>query len=154
MYIILPNIRSVYNTASIFRTADGAGVEKIFLCGTTPAPIDRFNRERKDFAKVALGAEKTVAWEYGDDVRTVIEKIHGEGVDIVAVEQDDASIEYTAYTPKNKTAFIFGEETIGINKEVLDASEAIIEIPMKGKKESLNVSVTAGIILFHYRDCD
>ena len=92
--VVLDNIRSVYNVGSIFRTADGFGVSKIYLCGTTPEPIDRFGRARKDIAKVALGAEQSVEWEYFEKTTDVISKLKKEGVEIVAVEQADNSVSY------------------------------------------------------------
>jgi tRNA G18 (ribose-2'-O)-methylase SpoU len=135
---------------SIFRTADAAGVEKIYLIGTTPTPIDRFGRERSDIAKVALGAEKTIPWEYSEDIENVLGKLKKDGVTIVSVEQHERSINYTAFKSDKDVAFIFGEETKGIPEEVLTLCESIVEIPMKGQKESLNVSVTAGVILFRF----
>lgn len=147
-YVILDNIRSVHNVGSIFRTCDAAGVAKLYLCGLTPTPVDRFGRVRKDMAKVALGAEKNVVWEYADNTQDIIEKLKKDGVVIVAVEQDKKSIEYKKLSTKKPTAFVFGGEVAGISKETLKMCDEIIEIPMHGKKESLNVSVTVGIILF------
>ncbi|MBP9771729.1 MAG: RNA methyltransferase [Candidatus Pacebacteria bacterium] len=146
--VILDNIRSVYNVGSIFRTCDGAGVEKIYLCGTTPTPLDRFGRVRKDLAKVALGAEKTVPWEYTKTTEEAIESLKAEGVRVVAVEQSPSAISYKTFKQTSKIAFVFGNETDGVSKQVLDMCDTIVEIPMHGAKESLNVSVVAGIILF------
>lgn len=148
IYIILPDIRSVYNVGAIFRTADACGISKIFLTGYTPQPKDRFGRDRKDFAKCALGAEKTVEWEYRKDLNDLLEELKKEGIEIVAVEQDKKSIDYKDLKIKKDTAFIFGNEVEGVSKDVLKEVDQIIELPMVGEKESLNVSVTAGIVLF------
>ncbi|MCR4274655.1 MAG: TrmH family RNA methyltransferase [Candidatus Campbellbacteria bacterium] len=147
-YVILDNIRSVHNVGSIFRTCDAAGVTKLYLCGLTPIPVDRFGRVRKDMAKVALGAEKNAAWEYAYNTQDVIEKLKQDGVWIVAVEQNPHSKLCTDISVQGPIAFVFGGEVAGISKEILKMCDEIIEIPMRGKKESLNVSVTVGIILF------
>jgi len=150
--VILYNIRSVYNVGSVFRTADAIGVSKIYLTGYTPAPLDRFGRERKDIAKSALGAEKVVSWEQFKKTDLLFSKFKKEGFDIVAVEQSENSIDYKKFKPKRKTAFLFGNEVRGISKSLLKKCDKIIEIPMKGKKESLNVSVSAGVVLFRVLD--
>ncbi|PIP86498.1 RNA methyltransferase [Candidatus Campbellbacteria bacterium CG11_big_fil_rev_8_21_14_0_20_44_21] len=147
--LILFNIRSAHNVGSIFRTADGAGVVKIFLAGFTPAPKDRFNRPRKDIAKVSLGAEKTLSWEKTEDIFTLIKNLKNKGYKIIAVEQDDKSISYKKLKATTKEAFIFGNEVRGLPSKVLRASDFIVEIPLFGAKESLNVAVSAGIILFN-----
>lgn len=152
IYLILPDIRSVYNVGAIFRTADACGVSKIFLTGYSPIPKDRFGRERKDFAKSALGAEKTVAWEYHKNIFVLLDKLKNENVEIVAVEQSKKSIDYKDFKITKDTVFIFGNEVEGLSKEILDEVDKIIEIPMIGKKESLNVSVSAGIVLFRVLD--
>jgi tRNA G18 (ribose-2'-O)-methylase SpoU len=149
--VVLDNIRSVHNAGSIFRTSDAAAVDKIYLCGTTPTPLDRFNRERGDFKKTALGAEKNVQWEYAKDTVDLVNRLKKVGFFIVAVEQSPKSENYkNLKIPNKKIAFIFGSETIGVSKEVLSLCDVIIDLPMKGGKESLNVSVTVGIILFHF----
>jgi len=149
--VILDNIRSVYNVGSVFRTADGAGVSKIYLCGVTPLPTDRFERARKDLAKVALGAEKSVPWEHVATTAEAITTLKQKGTQIVAVEQDARAEDFKSFAPKGDTAFVFGEETKGLSKEILDACDDIIEIPMHGQKESLNVATAVGIILFSTR---
>jgi len=146
--VILDNIRSVYNTASIFRTSDGVGVLEIFLCGTTPTPIDRFGRKRKDFAKVALGAEDSISWKYFETTADAIKEAKKNNFHIAALEQDERSIAYTSYQPLEKTALVLGEETKGLQKSDLDLCDVVLEIPMRGNKESLNVSVAAGIMLY------
>ena len=148
IHLILHNIRSVYNVGAIFRIADACGVSKIYLGGYTPLPIDRFGRERKDVSKSALGAEKTVSWENYSDISELIKNLKKDGVEIITVEQSKKSIDYKHFKLTKPTAFIFGNEVEGVDKEILKQSDKIIEIPMMGKKESLNVSVSAGIVLF------
>lgn len=134
------------NIGSIFRTADAFGVEKIYLCGITPSPVDRFGRKRNDLHKTALGAEDFVEWEYRESVIDLIKELK-DRFEIISVEQDEKSINYKKVKIKSNTAFVFGSETVGVNGEALKLSNKIIEIPMSGKKESLNVAVTVGIIL-------
>jgi tRNA G18 (ribose-2'-O)-methylase SpoU len=145
---VLDNIRSVHNVGSIFRTSDALGVNKIFLCGCTPTPKDRFGRERKDLAKVALGAEKSIEWEYFETTEEVVKKLKKEKFQIIALEQSKNSIDYKKVKTKNKTAIILGEEVHGLNKKVLDLADVVMEIPMRGIKESLNVSVSFGVAAF------
>lgn len=146
--MLLHNIRSTHNVGSIFRTADAAGVSRIFLSGYTPTPLDRFGRVRKDIAKTALGAEKYVPWEHSVSSARLIAKLKKEGWDIVGVEQDTRARDYRSFKTKEKTLFVFGNEVKGLSKEVRKKCDGLIEIPMRGKKESLNVSVAAGIVLF------
>ncbi|MFA6296951.1 MAG: TrmH family RNA methyltransferase [Candidatus Paceibacterota bacterium] len=150
--LILLDIRSVQNTSSLFRTADCAGVSKIYLVGTTPTPIDRFNRVRADFAKISLGAEKTVPYEYFADFETLAEKLKKEKCNIVALEQNKKSIDYKEYKIKGDTALVLGTEVSGVPKEILEKCDEIIEIPMLGKKESLNVSVAGAVAIFRLLD--
>ncbi len=147
-FVILDNVRSVHNVGSLFRTCDAAGVSKLYLCGVTPAPVDRFGRARKDLAKVALGAQNSVAWEHVPTTQEAIAALKKEGVRVVAVEQDARAKAFKMFSYQKPTVFVFGEETKGLSKEVLQLCDEVIEIPMHGKKESLNVSVAAGIILF------
>jgi len=146
--LVLHNIRSAYNVGAILRTADAAGVYKAYLTGYTPTPLDRFGRERKDVAKAALGAEKSVSWEQRPSLSDAIAHLRDEGFHIVALEQAENSIDYKEFKPKEKTVLIVGEERYGITKDILDQCDTIIEIPMRGQKESLNVSVATGIALF------
>lgn len=151
--VILENIRSAHNVGAIFRTSEGAGVSKIFLCGYTPAPIDRFGRVQPEIAKTSLGASEMVAWEAVDDCEAVIRRLQGEGVRVVAVEQSVESVSYTELLRADvPTAFIVGNEVDGVSAAALAAADHIVEIPMVGRKESLNVATTTGIILFSYRD--
>lgn len=151
VYVILHNIRSVHNVGSIFRTADAAGVYHMCLTGYTPTPRDRFQRIRKDFAKVALGAEH-MSWEYTEDPVALIKRLKKTGVQIVGIEQAPTSKHYKKVIIKKPVAFLFGNEVEGVPKELLALCDDIAEIPMAGKKESLNVSVSAGIALFGMLD--
>ncbi|MDE2399514.1 MAG: TrmH family RNA methyltransferase [Patescibacteria group bacterium] len=146
--LILNDIRSVENVGAIFRTADAAGIIKIYLTGYTPAPLDRFGRKRKDLAKSALGAEEFVAWEQKKSILPLLEKLKRENYLIIAIEQDEKSIDYKKVKLKNKNVFIVGAEVTGIPKNILQKCDVIAEIPMRGKKESLNVSVALGVALF------
>ncbi len=148
LYLILHNIRSSENVGAIFRTADAAGVLKIFLTGYTPAPVDRFGRPNSKLVKSSLGAETFVEWEQKKDVQELISELQKKGVSVVSVEQSPKSIPYDTFEYKHPLALIFGNEVDGVPKEILNVSDAIVEIPMKGKKESLNVSVSVGIVLF------
>lgn len=132
----------------MFRTADAAGIDKIYLTGYTPAPLDRFGRKRKDLAKSALGAEEFVAWGQVESISKLISKLKREGFKIIAIEQDKNSIDYRKVKLENQNAFIVGPEVTGIPKNILKLCDIIAEIPMRGKKESLNVSVALGIALF------
>ncbi len=148
--LILHNIRSVHNVGSIFRTADAAGVSRIILSGYTPTPLDRFKLPRKDFAKVSLGAERTIPWEQTKTLAQAVKILKLENYFIAAIEQDKNSTPlFDFVAPKNKlVALIMGNEVLGISKQSLKLADVILEIPMRGKKESLNVSVAAGIAMF------
>jgi tRNA G18 (ribose-2'-O)-methylase SpoU len=148
IYIMLHNIRSLHNVGSMFRTADAAGVTKIFLTGYTPTPIDRFGRPVKELSKVALGGELSVQWEYVKSPMTVINKLKKQGVQVIGLEQDKRSVDYKKVKPKGDVLFLVGSEVEGMSKALLNKCDIIAEIPMKGKKESLNVSVSFGIALF------
>jgi len=139
----------VANVGSIFRTADCLGVSKIILVGTTPAPIDRFGRKRKDFIKVSLGAEEFVSWKYTKEARVTIDELKKEGYKIIALEQTKNSKDLKTYKIANKFALILGNEVEGVSKQTLKLADEVLEISMKGKKESMNVSVSAGIALFN-----
>lgn len=146
--LILPNIRSAINIGAIFRTADAVGIDKIYLVGCTPRPTDQFGRIQKDIAKSALGAETWIKWEYKEKLLPLINSLKKEKYEVVALEQDEKSIDYRKYKKPAKLAFILGEEVNGLDKNILKKCDKIVEIPMHGKKESLNVSVAAGVALF------
>ena len=149
--VILNDIRSSENVGSIFRTADAAGVSKIILAGYTPAPIDRFGRENRGLAKAALGAEKFVEWEKVETLREAIKNMKNfSDFKIIAIEQDKKAIDYKEIRiDKTKNAaLVFGNEVDGLSKEDLKLCDLIAQIPMYGKKESINVAVSAGIVLY------
>jgi len=142
--VILDNIRSQHNVGSVFRTADAFLVRGICLCGITATPPHR------DIEKTALGATETVYWEYFDNTLEAINKLKGLGYTIMAVEQTSESISLLQYAPdpETKTAFVFGHEVLGVSEEALALCDGAIEIPQFGTKHSLNVSVSAGIVLW------
>ena len=150
LVLILHNIRSAHNVGSAFRTADAAGVNHIYLTGYTPRPTDRFGRIQKNITKTALGAEQHIPWE-GGEVTKLIQDLRHEGFSIVSVEQDARAIALSNYNPAEKVALIFGNEVRGVSKQLRDKSDGIVEIPMHGAKESLNVSVAIGVVLFGLR---
>ena len=150
--LILDNIRSAQNVGSIFRTAEAAGVSKIYLMGYTPAPLDRFDRKRMDVAKASLGAEDIIPWEIKKNLPSLIVKLKKDNFLIVALEQSKSSVDYKKIKIKNKMVLIVGNEVLGLSKGTLDKVDKIAEIKMLGKKESLNVSVALGVAL--YRICD
>lgn len=146
--VILHNVRSAHNVGSIFRTADAAGVSHIYLSGYTPAPLDRFKREQRDIAKTALGAEGAVSWSAHRSLPKLLSTLRRKGIQIVGVEQDVRSRDYRVFIPERPVAFLFGNEVRGLSSAARSACDDLIEIPMFGVKESLNVATTAGIILF------
>ncbi len=146
--LILNDIRSVENVGAIFRTADAVGIDKIYLVGYTPTPLDRFGRKRGDLAKSALGAEEFIAWEQKKSMSALLTKLKKEKYLIIGIEQDKKSIDYKKVKLQQKNAFIIGTEVTGIPKNILAKCDIISEIPMRGKKESLNVSVATGVALF------
>lgn len=148
IYVLLHNIRSTHNVGSIFRTSDALGVTKIYLSGYTPTPLDRFNRPRKDIAKVALGAEKSIDWEYVTNPEKTIKDLKKANYQIIGLEQAKNSVDYKKVKIKYPILFIVGNEVGGIEKNMLSLSDVVAEIPMNGKKESLNVSVAFGVGLF------
>jgi tRNA G18 (ribose-2'-O)-methylase SpoU len=155
--VILHDIRSAHNVGSVFRTCDAAGISTLYLCGYTPTPIDRFDRPRKDIGKVALGAEKTLPWKHEANTMQLIGQLKKDGYTIVAIEQHPNALDYKQVkietfmgkTGKTKIAFLFGNEVDGVPDSLLQQCGLIAEIPMRGDKESLNVSVALGIALFH-----
>jgi tRNA G18 (ribose-2'-O)-methylase SpoU len=153
LYIIAYNIRSAYNVGSIFRTADGAGVKKIYLTGYTASPynssFDHFPKKvHKMIAKTALGAEENVFWEKTKDIFLLIKKLKKNKTHIYALEKMKKSIDLKEADIKFPAALILGNEVDGVDEEVSRLCESIISIPMRGKKESLNVAVAAGIAIY------
>jgi 23S rRNA (guanosine2251-2'-O)-methyltransferase len=148
-YVMLCDIRSHYNVGAIFRTCDGAGVAKVFLAGYTPAPVDRFGRSVPEIHKTALGAETAVPWEFVTDAAATLAKLKEEGFKVVVVEQVPGSVMFADFAVPTRVVYVFGSETEGVPKEIVDLADTVLELPMHGMKESLNVSVTAGIVLYH-----
>src|SRR3990167_9360163 len=152
MIIVLDNIRSRHNVGAIFRTADASGIKKIYLCGITPAPMNEFKKPRPQFTKVSLGAENTVEWEKHRLTHILLDALKKEGDKIFAVEQYKGSIPYykikLSGKEKDRVALVFGHEIKGLSPAILKRADKILEIPMVGKKESLNVSVAFGIVIF------
>lgn len=151
---ILWNIRSAYNVGSIFRTADACGLEKLFLTGITPTP-SKVKKQwslhtKKAIEKVALGAEKFVDWEYYYRITPLIKKLKRDGYKIVAFEQNQNSISLFKWKPSLPLAMVFGNETKGLSKNILILADEIVEIPMLGEKESLNVSISFAIAGYYF----
>ncbi len=142
--LILDNVRSRHNVGSAFRTGDAFRIEKIFLCGITATPPSA------EIHKSALGAEFSVAWEYCEDTCTIVNRLRQEGYKIVSVEQTENSTSLDRFCPSRgeRYAMIFGNEVKGVSQQVVDMSDACVEIPQYGVKHSLNVSVAVGVVLW------
>lgn len=147
MVVVLDNIRSLYNTGSIFRTADGAGVDRIVLCGITPTP-NQGRRQRRAIAKTALGAEESVPWEYEADARTTLARLRADGFQTIAVETSQDATDLFEWTPKWPVCLVFGHEVDGVSESLAPQVDAILRIPMLGQKRSLNVATAAGVVLY------
>lgn len=144
--VVCDDLRSLYNIGSVFRTADGVGVDKIYLCGITGTPDNQ--KAKSKISKVALGAEKSVEWEYVSQSWRLINKLKKDGYQIMSLEQAAKSVNYIDFKPKFPLALIIGNEVGGVKKSLLNKSDKIIEIPMRGQKESLNVSIAFGIAAY------
>ena len=143
--VVLNDVRSSHNVGSIFRTADGAGIEKIWLCGITGYPPNA------QLAKTALGAEKKVPWEYVKDARDALRRLRALGYQIVLLEQMEESRPYQDFAPQFPLCIILGHEVEGISQEIINLCDAAIEIEMAGLKNSLNVAVAFGVVAYHFR---
>lgn len=141
-YVICHNIRSRENVGSVFRTADAFGIDKIFLTGFTPVP------PHEKISKTALGAEQWVAWEKVFSCGRLIKKLRHDGFEITALEQAQNSADIGKYKPKRNIALIIGNEVWGVPRSILKQCDCVAEIPMVGKKESLNVAVAFGIAAY------
>jgi len=144
LIVVLDNIRSLNNIGSVFRTSDAFLIEKIYLCGITAKP------PHKDIHKTALGSTETVDWEYAEDTLTLVKKLKIEGVKVLSIEQAEDATMLDTFTPELKTkyAVVFGNEVKGVQQDVVDASNTVIEIPQFGTKHSLNISVSCGVVLW------
>lgn len=146
LYVVLDSIRSSYNVGSIFRTSDGAMIEKLYLCGYTPHP------PKKEVLKTALGSQDSVSWEYVKDAKEVITTLKQKGIKICALELTDKSKKYYELTKNNfPLCLIVGNEITGVSQDLLDLCDCSIEIPQYGIKQSLNVAVAYGITVFDLR---
>jgi tRNA G18 (ribose-2'-O)-methylase SpoU len=145
--VVLDNIRSLYNTGSILRTADASGVERVVLCGITPRP-DQGGRQRRAIAKTALGAEDTVAWEHQPDTHTALARLVADGYHVVVVEPSPDATDLFEWIPKWPVCLVFGHERDGVSPAVAPHAHTMIRIPMLGQKRSLNVATAAGIVLY------
>jgi len=149
LIIIAHNIRSAYNIGAIFRTADGMGASRIYLTGFSPSPKKegaiREDSFQKMIAKTALGAEKSLAWEKKVRLGPLLRKLKIEGVQIVALEQGLKSVDYRKFKPQFPVALILGNEPKGIDQKILNWCDVIVEIPMRGQKNSLNVAVALAV---------
>lgn len=144
LIVILDNVRSLHNIGSVFRTADAFLIEKIYLCGITASPPHR------DITKTALGATKTVAWEHRDNTLTLVKELQKQEIKIVAVEQAEQAVMLDNFKMENNTryAIIFGNEVKGVQQELVSVANAVVEIPQLGTKHSLNIAVSAGIVIW------
>ncbi len=143
--VVLNNIRSLHNVGSMFRTADGAGVEKLWLCGYTGYP------PQGGITKVSLGAEDHVPWEYREDTLGVIRELKAQGYQIVLLEQMEGSVRHHQFAPKTPVCLVIGNEVSGISDELVALADAAMEIDMAGIKNSLNAAVAFGIAAYHIR---
>lgn len=142
--IVLDNIRSLHNIGAVFRTSDAFLIEKIYLCGITATPPN------KEIHKTALGATETVSWEYAAETMDVINQVKGENVVIVSVEQVEGSVLLNDFTVEanKKYVLVLGNEVKGVQQDVINSSDVVVEIPQLGTKHSLNVSVSGGIVIW------
>jgi 23S rRNA (guanosine2251-2'-O)-methyltransferase len=145
--VVLDNVRSLYNTGSILRTADGAGVERVVLCGITPRP-DQGGRQQRAIAKTALGAETSVRWEYEVETGHALERLRASGYQIVAVEPSADAVLVYDWAPRWPVCLVFGHEREGVSPDVAPHIDVTVRIPMLGQKRSLNVATAAGVVLY------
>ena len=143
LFVICDNIRSLENIGSIFRTADALGVSKIFLCGISGTPPNH------KISKTALGAENEISFEYHKQTSMLINKLKKEKVYIVVLEQHKKAVAYSNSKPKFPLALVVGNEVKGVSKKVIEGADKVVYLPMRGKKESLNVSVAFGVIGYY-----
>ncbi len=164
LIVVLDDVRSLYNVGSVFRTADAFRVEAIYLCGITATPDevrsddgtllrDCTMKASQEIHKTALGAEESVAWRYFTSAKIAVESLKNEDYEVLAVEQCHGSTMLGDFNPdlnKKKYAVVLGNEVKGVHQDVVDMCDGCIEIPQYGTKHSLNVSVTAGIVIWHF----
>ena len=146
LVVVLDNVRSMHNVGSVLRTADAFRVERVLLCGITGCP------PHAEIHKTALGAEYSVQWQHHPSVIEVVQELKADGYTVFSVEQAEGSTILNDFNPEQhkKYAVVLGNEVKGVNQEVIDISDGCLEIPQFGTKHSLNVSVTAGIVIHHF----
>lgn len=147
LVVVLDNIRSAHNVGSAFRTSDSFKIDKIYLCGICAVPPSA------EIHKSALGAEDSVTWEHYSNTMDAVNKLRNAGYVIVSVEQTVGSVMLNEFKPEKdrRYALIFGNEVEGVDQNIVDASDFAVEIPQFGTKHSLNVSVSTGIVLWHFK---
>lgn len=152
LVLILDNIRSAYNVGAILRSADGAGATKVYFCGYTPAPAEEGallkSKADKMIEKTALGAEKTVPWERRENIGELLAELRGCGFSLAALEKISGAEDVAKSSPSFPLALVVGSETEGISSHILQKCDTVLAIPMRGQKESLNVSVAASIAMY------
>ena len=146
LVVVLDDVRSMHNVGSVFRTGDAFRIESVYLCGITSTPPNA------EIHKTALGAEDSVSWKYFKTALEAVEALKAEGYEVYSVEQAHGSTKLQEFAPiyNNRYAVVFGNEVKGVHQEVVDASDGCLEIPQFGTKHSMNVSVTAGIVIWHF----
>ena len=147
LVVVLDNVRSAHNVGSAFRTSDSFKIDKLWLCGICAVPPSA------EIHKSALGAEDSVEWEHVDDTMEAVRRLKEAGYEIISAEQTTGSVMLDTFVPEKgrKYAVVFGNEVSGVRQDVVDASDFCLEIPQYGTKHSLNVSVSVGVILWHFR---
>lgn len=146
LVVVLDNVRSAHNVGSIFRTADAFKADRLYLCGICACPPSA------EIHKSALGAEDSVPWEHADDTLALVRSLRERGYSIVSVEQTENSVSLESFAPRMDACYavVFGNEVDGVSQEVAEESDLVLEIPQFGTKHSLNVSVSAGVVLWHF----
>ena len=146
LIVVLDDVRSMHNVGSVFRTADAFRLEAVYLCGITGCP------PHNEIHKTALGAEDSVEWRYFKTALEAVGELKGRGVTVLSVEQAEDSTKLPQFQPEpgKSYAIIMCNEVKGVHQEVIDASDGCLEIPQFGTKHSMNVSVTAGIVIYHF----
>ncbi len=160
LVIVVHNVRSTYNVGSILRSAEGLGIEKVYLTGYTPYPPSPNDQRLPHLAqkagrqihKTALGAEETVHWQHQPDITRTLDDLKAASYNIAALEQTNKSINLADFKPPDKLALVVGSEVGGLDKEVLDLCDFHLQIPMSGKKESFNVAVAGALALYHLKN--
>lgn len=147
LYGMLDNVRSVWNVGSMFRTADAAGLGGLYLTGMTATP------PRKDMEKTALGATLTVPWDYWKDSAEAATEIRRRGLPLIVLEQTDRSVDWETFDFPFPHCFVVGHEVKGVRPEIIEQADHVVEIPMFGAKQSLNVAVSFGILAYQIRRC-